>query len=78
MFTLVLQVPVSSGCSITIWGVVYESAVHPVVVANFLQEFSMDNNSLDLKDLVKVSQDFLTLVLQPHVLHVIRILRSAC
>ena len=62
MFIIISQVPESSGSSVTIWGVVYESAVHPVVVANFLHEFTLDSNSLDHKDLVRVSVYILILV----------------
>ena len=35
--------------TITIWGVIYESAVQPRVLANFLQEFSLERGTMETK-----------------------------
>ena len=35
--------------TITIWGVIYESAVQPRVLANFLQEFSLERETMESK-----------------------------
>ena len=35
--------------TVTIWGVRYESAVQPRVLANFLQEFSLERGTMETK-----------------------------